>query len=255
MSRSAARDELTTTSYALLGLLAIQSWTTYELAQQMDRSLGRFWPRAVSKIYEEPKRLVALGLARSRRELVGRRPRTVYAITPAGRRALRAWLKQPAARGPALEFEAMLKLFFADSGTKADALAAVRSVGAWATADIDQHVAVAREYVSRRGRFPQRAAVTALTGRFVFEFAAMAARWAAWAESVVERWPDDPREAEPEWAAIAEVAALADGAGPVVSGPLPVRPAERPLAPRRAAAGGGAAVARRPPSARRRRAG
>ena len=43
---------LTTTSYAILGLLAIKPWTTYELAQQMDRSLRRIWPRAKSKLYE-----------------------------------------------------------------------------------------------------------------------------------------------------------------------------------------------------------
>src|ERR671938_339368 len=58
---SSARG-LTTTSYAILGLLAIQPWSTYELAQQMDRSLGRMWPRAQSKIYEEPKKLVAHAL-------------------------------------------------------------------------------------------------------------------------------------------------------------------------------------------------
>ena len=46
---------LTTTSYAILGLLAVKPWTTYELAQQMRRALGQFWPRAESKLYEEPK--------------------------------------------------------------------------------------------------------------------------------------------------------------------------------------------------------
>ena len=43
---------LTSTSYAILGLLAVKPWTTYELAQQMDRALGRFWPRAESRLYE-----------------------------------------------------------------------------------------------------------------------------------------------------------------------------------------------------------
>ena len=82
--------DLTTTSYAILGLLALRSWTTYELAQQMDRALSRFWPRARSKLYEEPKKLVAHGLARATTEAVGRRPRTVYSITAKGRRALAA---------------------------------------------------------------------------------------------------------------------------------------------------------------------
>ena len=73
--------DLTTTSYAVLGLLALRPWTTYELAQQMDRALGQFWPPARSKLYEEPKKLVTHGLAIATRESTGRRPRTVYSIT------------------------------------------------------------------------------------------------------------------------------------------------------------------------------
>ena len=56
---------LTTTSYAILGLLAVKPWTTHELVRQVDRTLRRFWPRASSKLYEEPKKLVAHGLARA----------------------------------------------------------------------------------------------------------------------------------------------------------------------------------------------
>ena len=113
---------LTTTSFAVLGLLAVRPWSTYELTRQMDRSLGRIWPRAQSKLYEEPKKLVELGLAAAGTEPVGRRPRTVYAITPAGRRALAGWLAEPGA-GPVIEFEQLLKVCFADSrqpGRRAD---------------------------------------------------------------------------------------------------------------------------------------
>ena len=51
-------ESRSTTSYALLGLLALREWTTYELAKQVQRSIGWFWPRAERKLYEEPKRLV-----------------------------------------------------------------------------------------------------------------------------------------------------------------------------------------------------
>ncbi|MGB8791121.1 MAG: hypothetical protein WCD33_06285, partial [Mycobacterium sp.] len=54
--------QLTPTSFAILGLLAIQPLTTYELAQQMDRTVSWFWPRAASMVYEEPKKLAAAGL-------------------------------------------------------------------------------------------------------------------------------------------------------------------------------------------------
>ena len=53
----------TTTSYAVLGLLSVRTWTTYELAKQVRRRLHWFWPRAERKLYDEPKRLVAAGLA------------------------------------------------------------------------------------------------------------------------------------------------------------------------------------------------
>ena len=66
---------LTTTSYAILGLLAIKPWTTYELAKQMEVSLRNFWPRAERKLYEEPRKLVAYKLATVQHETVGKRPR------------------------------------------------------------------------------------------------------------------------------------------------------------------------------------
>src|SRR6516162_6651932 len=75
--------KLTTTSYLILGLLALRRWSTYELAQQMKRSIHFYWPRAESHIYEEPKKLVAHGLAAASSEQTGRRPRTMYAITDA----------------------------------------------------------------------------------------------------------------------------------------------------------------------------
>ncbi|RPI11198.1 MAG: PadR family transcriptional regulator, partial [Actinobacteria bacterium] len=106
----------TTTSYALLGLLRIKPWTTYELAKQVQRSLGWFWPRTERKLYDEPKHLVALGLATATEEHTGNRPRTVYKITAKGRGALRAWLSQPS-EPSVFESEAMVKLFFADAGT------------------------------------------------------------------------------------------------------------------------------------------
>src|SRR5437773_887235 len=114
------RDELNTTSYAMLGMLAIRPWSTYELAKHMDRSLGRLWPRARSNLFNEPKKLVVHGMAKSADEMVGKRPRTVYTITPKGRRALRGWLGEPG-EGPVLEFEQLMKVFFADQGSKDDA--------------------------------------------------------------------------------------------------------------------------------------
>ena len=91
---------LSTTSYAILGLLSLRSWTGYELAQQGKRSLHFVWPKGESVIYEEPRRLVARGLATASQERQDGRLRNRYEITDAGRAELRAWLASPTAGFP-----------------------------------------------------------------------------------------------------------------------------------------------------------
>ena len=113
---------LTTTSYAILGLLAIQPWSTYDLAKPLRRALHFFWPRAESNLYAEPKRLVTAGLADAREEWNGDRQRTVYSITDRGRRrCAEEWLGTdvPPAR---VESEAYLRLLYANFGSKDDLL-------------------------------------------------------------------------------------------------------------------------------------
>lgn len=153
------------------------------------RSLSNFWPRAQSKIYEEPKNLVAHGLARARAERVGRRPRTIYVITPKGRRALRRWLDARGA-GPSLEFEAILKVFFADQGTKEQLLASIRGIEEWATDNDQRGRAFAREYLATGGPFPERLNIIVLMVRFLTEYNDAILRWARWAGSEVDAWRD-----------------------------------------------------------------
>ena len=188
------RTELTTTSYLLLGLLAIKPWTTYELAQQMDRTVRRFWPRARSKVYEEPKKLAALGYAKATGEMVGRRSRTMYSITPKGRRALKTWLGEPSAP-PVLEWEQFAKLFFAEFSTKDDMLATLADIQQWALDESALHVEVGTHVVAGRSAFPQRDAKNLLFGRFFSDFSNMIGDWAAWATMVVEAWPEDMSQA------------------------------------------------------------
>jgi PadR family transcriptional regulator, regulatory protein AphA len=185
---------LTTTSFAILGLLAVQPWSTYELTRQMDRSVGRFWPRARSKLYEEPRKLVEHGLARAEKDTVGLRVRTVYSITTRGRDSLAEWHREPG-RGPVLEFEQLLKVMFAENGTKADVLAQLAAARSWAAEQNEENLAAAQAYSSGHGPFQSRAAQAMLTGAFLTDFYATVARWAEWATGVVEAWPDDPRQA------------------------------------------------------------
>ena len=203
MSRRA--DELNTTSFAMLGMLAIRPWSTYELAKHVDHSLRPLWPRARSNLFNEPKKLVVHGLAATTDETVGRRPRTVYSITPAGRRALRRWLGTPG-EGPVLEFEQLLKVFFADQGTKTDALKAVATIKQWARDRNAENIAVARSYVASTGPFPERAAVLSVVGRFLTDFADMVNEWADRATTTIETWPENPSRAEPDWTFMKQLA-------------------------------------------------
>ena len=203
---SRRRNELNTPSYAMLGMLAIRPWSTYELAKHLDRSLRPLWPRARSHLFKEPKKLVDHGLAEASEQSVGRRPRTVYTITPGGRQALRAWLAQPG-EGPSLEFEQLLKVFFADQSSKVDALRAVANIRRWAEERNAENVAVARDYVAGAGPFPERAQVLNVVGRFLTDFVDMVSDWADWADRTIQTWPEDVRRAEPDWEWMEKVAA------------------------------------------------
>lgn len=184
---------LTTTSYAVLGLLAVKPWTTYELTKQVQRSLSWFWPRAERKLYDEPKHLVAAGYAKATTTHTGRRASTVYAITPAGRRALRAWLGEPPAP-PAFEFEAMVKVFFADSGTLDQLRATLDRVEADATERRAVIEAMIEASDDEAYEFADRLPVNSLGLRFELDHLALQARWAAWAREQITGWrsPTDP---------------------------------------------------------------
>lgn len=185
MSRCGMTSRRTTTSYALLGLLSLRSWTTYELAKQVQRSLHWFWPRAERKLYDEPKRLVADGLATASAEATGKRPRTVYAITDEGRAELRRWLGEPPAPRTA-EFEAMVKVFFADQGSVEQLTATLERVAAEAAERLEALAAMAGQ--TEGLPFPERTHISALGLSLALEQERTVLRWAEWAQQQVAQW-------------------------------------------------------------------
>jgi len=182
-----------TTSYAILGLLSVRSWTTYELAKQVRRSLNWFWPRAERKLYDEPKALVSDGLATARREYTGQRPRTVYDITAAGRDALRRWLDEPSAPRTG-DFEAMLKVFFADAGSLAQLAATLDEIEAGAAERLGELVTMTEQGLAGTTDFPERLHISALTLRMQYEQEQAVLTWARWARKQLADWraTDDP---------------------------------------------------------------
>jgi PadR family transcriptional regulator, regulatory protein AphA len=178
--------ELTTTSYAILGLLSIKPWSTYELAKQMQRD--RFiWPRAESNLYAEPKKLIAHGFASAHSQPRGKRRRTVYSITSAGRQALAAWLGTPAAE-PRWEAESLVKFTFATGGSKEQLLENLRDFRQHATARWKAVEAIMHPYLDGNEPFPERTHINVISARLLLETARHQAAWADQAMEEVQTW-------------------------------------------------------------------
>ena len=180
-------DELTTTSYAILGQLALRPWTTYALTREMGRNFHFFWPRAESAIYAEVKRLAARGLATAEREHVGQRQRTSYAITPAGQQALAAWLATPA-KDFVLEGEVLLRVFFAGFGTQEQLLAALEQARVQAEALLRVGEAIGREAQAGQAPFQEQVAVRAFVFDFLWSYGRTIQRWAERTQAEVATW-------------------------------------------------------------------
>jgi PadR family transcriptional regulator AphA len=190
-------SELSSTSYAILGLLAIRPWSTYELAKQMRRDLHFVWPRAESNLYAEPKRLVTLGLASAEAQPQGRRRRTVYAITPAGQTALRDWLDQPAA-APRFESESLVKILFSNNGSREQLLRHLHDVRDHARTRRDELADIFRPYLEHAEPYPERTHINILTATAVLTTASAEAAWADWAIHQVKRWPSSTTPDDPD---------------------------------------------------------
>ncbi len=187
---STTPPRLTVTSYALLAELALQPWSAYELAKQMRGNVRFIWSRAESRVYDEAKRLVALGLIDAEREFQGRRGRTVYTLAPAGRQALDAWLSTAPAAGFAMEYEALLRVFFGSLGD-IDALrratARIREDGAAMRRIGD---VLAGEYAAGESPFQHEVHVRALTFDFLYGLASHLEAWAERTASEIASWED-----------------------------------------------------------------
>jgi PadR family transcriptional regulator AphA len=180
---------LTTTSYAILGQLALRPWTSYELAAEMRRNVHYFWPRAESLIYAEVKRLAVEGLAAMDKGAVGKRPRTTYFITPAGKGALSAWL-ETRPRPFALELEALLRVLLARFGTREDLLAALEAAREDAEGLLTLGEGILQEYATGSAPFQHEAHLRAFVFDFLYSFARTLEQWAGRTHTEVAGWED-----------------------------------------------------------------
>ncbi len=125
-----------------------------------------------------------LAVLRSEDLLPGHRDRAT------GRRALAEWLGEPGA-GPVLECEALVKIAYADQGTRDGLLANLAALIDDVTAKLSFGEMIAASYLEGRGPFPDRLPVSGLMWRFLWEYHLTVLRWARWARDQVQAWPED----------------------------------------------------------------
>ena len=107
---------LSTTSYALLSLLVIDSdsddgLTGYELKQLADKTLRFYWVSpAMSQIYTELERLRSHGYVAADEDTSGKRTTKHFHITSGGRTALQTWLRTSEHEFPVLKHPIALRL-------------------------------------------------------------------------------------------------------------------------------------------------
>lgn len=91
--------DLSPAAWAVLGAVAEKPTYGFAVASLLstDGALGRVWTLPRPMVYRELGKLVELGLVAERFTEPGRRgpTRTIVAVTPTGRRAMKQWLSQP----------------------------------------------------------------------------------------------------------------------------------------------------------------
>ncbi len=100
------------TKYAVLGLLAGEPMSGYDIKKTIEEKLAGFWSESYGQIYPVIKQLSDAGLATKKTESKEGKPdRHVYAITKKGRTELEKWLAVPA-EAQKERNEMLLKVFF-----------------------------------------------------------------------------------------------------------------------------------------------
>lgn len=113
-------------AYAVLGILARNAYSGYDLMHLLQLKVGAFWQARHSQIYPELARLEAQGLLTHEViAQVDRPAKKVFSITEAGRAALRTWVELPM-EPPKRRDEFLLKAFAIWLATPEVALAEFR---------------------------------------------------------------------------------------------------------------------------------
>lgn len=189
-------ERLTSTSYALLGLLSISPMSGYDLHRGVSRSIAHFWPISKTQVYAELARLEPLGLIEGTDVPQERLPdKRVFRLSPTGEEALDDWLAGAPVEDIQMRIPFLLKVLLGHRRAPGDTRALLQEVRGGA-------IEKAAEY----GQFGELLAqapdthyarITVLFGK------KMAEAFAAWAEEAEALLPErrpriDPRRRAPK---------------------------------------------------------
>lgn len=178
---------MNTTAFAVLGLLAVRDWTSYELAQQMQRSLRWIWPVSERSAYDQPHRLLEAGLARCETEHGPSGERQRFFITEAGREAVREWLRTHPEYVRSFN-DVQLRVTFGDQGSVDDLLASLhyfrRSILERLPGGIERN----EDRLATGGPFPDRLHLIAIVADLESRLTETYLDWVDDAIAEVERW-------------------------------------------------------------------
>jgi PadR family transcriptional regulator AphA len=180
MSIVECHDERMSLRHAVLGMLADEPGSGYDLLRRFERAMASVWPATQSQLYGELGKLETAGMIHVHAE--GPRGRKEYEITEAGLDELRHWLIDVDPGGPPRS-AGLLRVYFLGSVSPVQARGYVASMGESARAREER-------LDELEGSIDWGDDNQSVYGRLVLEwgkrFSAMQREWAEWAVKQVE---------------------------------------------------------------------
>jgi PadR family transcriptional regulator, regulatory protein AphA len=173
------------TEFAILGLLAEEARSGYDIKKEVEERLGHFWSESFGHIYPMLRRLHERGLVeRTVERQEGRPDRKVYSVTDEGRGALQAWFAEPPPPGRPRN-EVLLRIFLGRHGDPEHLIRDVREQKERFTRTLAQLRAVQARLDAEAGGHPDRV-YWDLTLRYGLKALEALVEWSDEAESTLE---------------------------------------------------------------------
>jgi PadR family transcriptional regulator, regulatory protein AphA len=177
------------TEFAILGLLAEEPRSGYDIKKEVEERLGHFWSESYGHIYPMLRRLHTRDLVvKTVERKEGRPDRNVYSLTDDGRRALADWFADPPPP-PRPRNELLLRLFLGRHAPPEHLLRDVRAYRAAMAGAVAQLHAVDARIDAEAGDSPDLIYWKLVISYGLKAFAALA-EWSEEAEALLERQAD-----------------------------------------------------------------